>query len=93
MDNTTRSKVKKRRVTIIETHRIQIIRRRKPGMPAWCSGCSAHIQTITPEEAAALTQVTTRTIYRWVEAGELHFAETPEGALLICPDSLTIEQH
>lgn len=85
--------MKKRRETIIERRQIQIIRHRKPGMPAWCNGCSAHVRMITPEEAAALTQVTTRTIYRWVEAGELHFAETPEGALLICPDSLTIKQH
>jgi len=34
--------------------------------------------------------VASRTIYRRVEAGELHFTETPEGALIICPDSMTI---
>jgi predicted site-specific integrase-resolvase len=44
---------------------------------------------LTPEEAAALAQVSSRTIYRRVEAGELHFAETPEEPLLICLDSLT----
>ena len=85
--------MKKRRETTIETHRIQIIRWRRPRLTAWCNVCSAHIRTITPEEAAALTQVTIRTIYRRVEAGAWHFTETAEGALLICPDSLTIKQH
>jgi len=45
---------------------------------------------VTPEEAAALAQTTTRDIYRRVEAGELHFTERPEGALLLCLNSLTI---
>jgi hypothetical protein len=29
-----------------------------------------------------------RAIYRRVEAGELHFTETPEGQLLICLNSI-----
>lgn len=85
--------MKKRTETIIETHRIQIIRWRRPGVTAWCHVCSAHVRMITPEEAAALTKVTTRAIYRWVEAGALHFTETAEGALIVCPDSLVVKQH
>jgi hypothetical protein len=46
---------------------------------------------LIPEAAAAVAQVSLRAIYRWVEKGELHFAETPEGALLICQDSLTTQ--
>lgn len=41
---------------------------------------------ITPSEAAAIAGVTVRTINRWVEDGVLHFAETKEGLLLICPN-------
>ena len=81
--------MKKRTETIIETHQVQIIRRRRQEAQAWCDECSAIVRMITPEEAAALAQVTTRTIYRRAEAGELHFAETPEDALLICSNSLT----
>lgn len=81
--------MKKRKEVIIETHQVQIIRHRKPELLLWCDACQATVRMITPEEAAALANVTTRTIYRWVEAGELHFAETPEGALFICLDSLT----
>ena len=45
---------------------------------------------LPPEEAAVLTSVGTRTLYRWVEAGRIHFAEVPDGAqqrLLVCPVS------
>ncbi|MGE0130321.1 MAG: hypothetical protein AB7U82_19760 [Blastocatellales bacterium] len=81
--------MKKRTKITIETHQVQIIRRGKPSVQAWCPECSATVAMLTPEEAAALAQVTTRTIYHWVDAEELHFTETPEGMLLVCPDSLT----
>jgi excisionase family DNA binding protein len=42
----------------------------------------------TPEEAAAIAGVSTRAIYRWIEAGELHFLEGPERNLLVCSTSL-----
>ena len=41
-----------------------------------------------PDEAAELGHVSTRTIYRWIEAETLHFTETSEGLLMICLDSL-----
>jgi hypothetical protein len=47
---------------------------------------------ITPSEAVMLTHVSARTIYRWVEAEKIHFAETSEGLLLICLNSL-INRH
>lgn len=81
--------MKKRTKIIIETHQVQIIRRGKLSVQAWCPQCSATVPMLTPEEAAALAQVTTRTIYRLAEAGELHFTETLEGALLICLSSYT----
>jgi len=43
---------------------------------------------VAPEEAAALARTSTRTIYRWVEAGLLHYVETPGGGLLVCIHSL-----
>lgn len=43
---------------------------------------------LAPEEAAALCGVSPRTIYRWVEAGRVHFAETPDGRLSVCLASL-----
>lgn len=56
--------------------------------PVWCIECSSPVQLITPEEAAVLAGVSTRSIYRRVERGQLHFVETEAGKLLICPNSL-----
>jgi hypothetical protein len=36
----------------------------------------------------AVTGLSPRTIHRLVESGEVHFAEMPAGAFLICPDSV-----
>ena len=43
---------------------------------------------LTAEGAAGAAGVSTRTIYRWVESGKIHFTETAEGRVLICLDSL-----
>jgi excisionase family DNA binding protein len=42
---------------------------------------------ITPNEAAAVMNVSSRTIYRWIEGGGLHFTEE-SGTLLVCMASL-----
>lgn len=44
---------------------------------------------IKPEEATSIG-VSTRTVYRRLEANQLHFRETPEGLLLICLNSLSL---
>jgi predicted site-specific integrase-resolvase len=41
-----------------------------------------------PESASHFTAVAPRTIYRWIEAGKVHFVEPSPGAVLICLDSL-----
>jgi predicted site-specific integrase-resolvase len=43
---------------------------------------------VTPDAAAAIAHVSPRTIYRWIELGKVHFAETPEGLLGICHKSV-----
>jgi len=68
---------------------------KKPGRPvrAWCVECAEAVTLITPEEAALAARVSSRTIYRWAEDGKLHFAETPEGFLRICLNSLVRDQN
>jgi len=41
------------------------------------------------EQAAVMIGVSSRTIYQCVESGQIHFADTPEGLLLICLKSLS----
>lgn len=79
---------RRRRMEItVETRRL-VIRRSTNQAPVWCVECSSPVQLITPEEAAVLAGVNTRTIYRWVETAQLHFLETAEQSPLLCLNSL-----
>ena len=79
---------RKRTETTIESHEVWVVRRARPVSPAWCDLCAGRAGMLTPDEAAQWRGVSTRTVYQWVEAGSLHFAETADGALLICLASL-----
>ena len=70
----------------IETERLLVVRRRN--FESWCPACGAHVQRITVDEAAAAARVGSLTIYHWLEAGTIHFAETEAGAPLLCTVSL-----
>jgi len=50
--------------------------------------CTEPSGMITPDEAAALCEVSTRTVYGWLETGAIHFSETVGEGLLICLSSL-----
>ena len=73
----------------VETQRVVSLTKRVGAIEAWCSQCGEQRQMIHPEEAAARAGVSLRAIYRLVEAQKLHFIETPEGLVLICPNSVT----
>ena len=46
---------------------------------------------ITPYEAAINAGVSQRTIYRWVDEGVIHYAESAEGRLVVCLAPLTFD--
>jgi hypothetical protein len=79
---------RKRREVTIETERILVISRRHSRPILWCDGCAKEVSMLTVDEAAMMTRSTSRMIFKLVEAGRLHFTETPEGKLLICFNSL-----
>ena len=56
---------------------------------AWCVGCANEVLMVTPAQAAVIARVSVRDINRRVEAGAVHFLETPEGALLVCMNSIS----
>jgi hypothetical protein len=58
---------------------------------AKCDACDARTALVTAEQAAFITGIRTRVIYRWVEAGMVHYTETPDGETLVCLDSLGVE--
>ena len=76
-------KRKRRFEIVVETER-RITLRRSAGHPR-CGQCSGLL--VFADEAVAVTGHRSRTIHRLAETGKAHFAETPAGALLVCPDS------
>ena len=82
--------MKRRRTEITVETSLLVWRRAGQRALLSCATCASPTPLIAPDEAAALAGTSTRTIYRWVEAEQLHFTETPDGRLLVCPNSLPI---
>jgi hypothetical protein len=81
-------KAKKRLEVVWEKHETTTIsfshnRRAK----TFCGACGSDELHLTVAEAAGLLQTTARAIFRLSEAGEIHYSETENGALLICGNS------
>jgi len=72
----------------VETRTVSVLRRVADPAFHWCAVCRGHVMMISPELAAVQAGVSVRAIYSSIEAGQIHFLETPEGALLVCVDSL-----
>ena len=77
--------MKTRTEITVETDRWVVINRRRK--TTWCSG---PVEMLSTDDAAIIARVNSRTIFHWAESGIVHSTETPEGLLLICPNSLNI---
>jgi hypothetical protein len=86
-------KVRKTMKIGLETQRVVSLTRRIRAIESWCNQCGKQREMISPEGAAARAGVSLREIYRQVEAHELHFIETHEGWVFICPNSVTQAFH
>ena len=81
--------MKRRRIEIITvTERSFFLRRQIGPARGWCRQCGAEVRLVAPEEAAAICDVSVRTVYRWVEMGEAHCEEADGMRLRICLASL-----
>jgi hypothetical protein len=56
---------------------------------AACRICGEDVKMIAAEKAATVCHCSRRKIYRWIEEGDLHFFETPDGEVLVCGRSLS----
>ena len=74
------------RVTI-QKDRVLIVRAPVEPVVRWCPACRCESGMVVPEEAARRREVTVRTIYRWMEAGTVHFLEV-SGGVLVCLNSM-----
>lgn len=75
----------KRRVEITAVKRQRII---EHSVVTDCPVCNARSELLTSLQAAALAQVTLADIDRWLAAGALHGATTPDGQWRICKNSI-----
>jgi hypothetical protein len=81
---------KKRRAEImIEIDRTIVFTGRYARETRWCEECAAGVEMITAFEAAQLARVSSHTIFKKAEEGEIHSTLTPEGVLLLCVKSLS----
>lgn len=53
-----------------------------------CGFCGSSDQLLAPTLAANLSGISQRTLFRWIESGDIHFVETPEGNIFLCLDSV-----
>ena len=83
-DPTTSMRRRKRTQITVEHDTIYVVRTPPRVLRAWCTDCRAEVDMLTLEEAAVLVGCSMRQLVRSVEAGEVHFAETASGRLLIC---------
>jgi hypothetical protein len=72
----------------VKRERLLLITPRRGRIEGWCGRCAAQVILMGIAEAAVIANVTQRTLFRRIEAGDLHFAETGEGAVLVCLNSL-----
>ena len=79
-------RVRRTEITI-EVERTLVVSRRRR-LAEWCPACGAEAEMVTPSEAAAVAGVGSHVIFRRAEDGGLHSRVTPEGALLVCLNSL-----
>jgi hypothetical protein len=80
---------KKTTIVTFESRERTTIRRAVQPRVAWCSECSDDVLMVTPGEAASLNGIDTRTIFRAIESGQIHFREDLTGGLLVCSKSVS----
>jgi hypothetical protein len=86
MRTTGMTKTRRMRITI-QTERLLVLSQSQ-SLYSLCAGCGAEVRMLTIDQAATLARLSSRELYREVEAGILHFIETTEGSVLICFNSL-----
>lgn len=82
---------RRRKEARIEIHERIIVRTASGSLPALCEECSAgDAILLSPEQASVLTGIPARLIYRWVEAGTIHYREAANGKLTVCIKTLSL---
>lgn len=77
-------KITKTRQITVERERFVTVRFKDETGDFFCRECGKNVRFVSANAAALLCETTARRIFRRIEAGEIHFAETDAGAMLVC---------
>jgi hypothetical protein len=81
--------LKQTKKTLITTETSEtLIVRQATRQRAWCEVCGAEVEMVSPELAARSAGVGVRAVFRLIETERVHFMESPDGALLVCLNTL-----
>lgn len=81
--------ITRRRTTInVERHETLVIKASAMLRTAHCPECSDEVALISLNEAVRISGLSSRSVYRLIERGQIHFTETADGIGLICPATL-----
>jgi hypothetical protein len=86
-----RMRKKRMKEASLETRQVTVFRRPHNSSLIICAQCACGMLML--EEAVAVSEVSSREIYRRAEAGSLHFKETADGLLLVCLNSLLTQER
>jgi hypothetical protein len=76
--------------TTVERHETVVIRSARKLKRVLCPECSEPVALVALDEAVKFSGISSRAVYRLIEEGRIHFAETAEGSVLICPATLLV---
>ena len=79
--------------TTVEKHEVLVIKGSRRLGRILCNECSGPVALVTLEEAAKISGLNSRAIYRLIEDGLVHFVESEVGIGLICPATLLNHLH
>ena len=80
-------RIRRTEVTI-ETDEIVVIRGSQRAVQPLCPQCCDAVPMIRAEQAAEMVSANARAVYRMIEEGQIHSAETADGVVFVCPRSL-----
>jgi hypothetical protein len=71
----------------VETDSLLVLRGRMP-LRAWCAECSAEAEMIPLDDAEVVSNLPPAEVQAWMESEELHHSTAPDGAPMICLNSM-----
>jgi hypothetical protein len=60
----------------------------KPAVREICPSCQCDVNMLPVEMAAKASEISLRTLYRWIEQNRVHYRELNDGTVLVCENSI-----